>query len=105
MLANTGHCYGLFWANMGLHGRGVNLKHAGKAHHTPSPTQPPPEPLHLVSGLVADVQTLKVQHPDLAILVSLGGDSVAGEVIEILKTSLPLLFLRCSAPSCPAKTS
>ena len=52
----------------------------------------------MVSGLVADVQTLKVQHPDLAILVSLGGDSVAGEVIEILKTSLPLLFLKTSFP-------
>ena len=29
---------------------------------------------------MADVHSLKLQHPDLAILVSLGGDSVAGEV-------------------------
>ena len=36
--------------------------------------------LALPVGLVADVHSLKLQHPDLAILVSLGGDSVAGEV-------------------------
>jgi len=38
--------------------------------------------LRFTDRLVADVQTLKVQHPDLAILVSLGGDSVAGEVFR-----------------------
>jgi len=38
--------------------------------------------LRFTDRLVADVHSLKLQHPDLAILVSLGGDSVAGEVFR-----------------------
>ena len=35
------------------------------------------------------MHSLKLQHPDLAILVSLGGDSVAGEVRSPPPTFLP----------------